>query len=265
MKSLWILMLATCLAGPASAGIANIAWDECTGEGGTRLKSFACNVNTGQQRIVGSFVLDQPLADYVGMEAVVDGMAASSALPPWWQFFNAGSCRQISMFATSDFSVLPQTGCADPFQGYPGQGGLAAYCVMGANCVDAPTDTRRFRIKMAGAVADPLPVAAGVEYYAFILTIRNAKTVGTGACSGCLEPVCLRVNSIKAAGLSGTVEMNSGTGRPEERVGWQCGQWDPSGPPPHGDWWYLNCTLDVSCAATPVRNATWGQIKSLWR
>jgi hypothetical protein len=245
----------------AWAGQARMAWNDCAASGGTQLRAFACDVNTGSNKAVGTFVLDQPMSDFVGVEVVIDLKSAANAMPPWWQFFNPGSCRRISMNATFDFSFLASSECVDPF-GQPGQGGLAGYCVPGSNCVDAPYEASRARIKMAGAIADPVALETGLEYYAFILTITNAKTVGADACAGCLEPVCLLLNSIKAAGLNGATELTTVGADPNPGlIGWQCGLATFYNPSAIG----VCAGNHPDCESTPVRNPTWGQIKSLWR
>jgi hypothetical protein len=235
-------------ASMALAGSVNFSWTQCIADAGLQNRTFACNSNSGTNVAIGTFTLDNELTDFVGVEVVVD-LQSANALPAWWQFFNAGACRGTAISATFDFSVLAG-GCADPF-GQPGTGGVAAYCVLGANCVDAPETNNRARVKAAGAVADPTPISAGTEYYGVRFAITNAKTVGTGACAGCTEPVCLVLNSIKAAGLSGGAELNTdgnlaGT---DNFITWQGGAIGG-----------LGCPL-----ATPTQNKTWGQVKSLYR
>jgi hypothetical protein len=147
------LFLALTLASATSAfgqqvggvGGINFSWDDCWASGGVAAKNFACSVNTGSSVMIGSFApsVDQPL--FVGVEIVVDLQSDTAVLPDWWQFFNLGTCRATALSATFDFSVLPGA-CTDPF-GQPGSGGLAGYCTVGANCVDARTDPAQSRIR----------------------------------------------------------------------------------------------------------------------
>ncbi len=238
-------------ASMALAGTVNFSWTQCIADGGLQNLNFACNSNSGNHVAIGTFTLNNTLSDFVGVEVVVD-LQSAGALPAWWTFFNpppSVNCRTSALSATFDFSVLA-AGCADPF-GQPGQGGLAAYCIQGANCVDAPTTNNRARIKAAGAVADPVQIEAGIEYYGVRLAMLNTKTVGTGSCAGCTEPVCLVLNSIKAAGLSGGIEMNTDgeLAGADNFITWQGGAIGG-----------LGCPL-----ATPAKNKTWGQVKSLYR
>jgi hypothetical protein len=237
----------------AHAGEARLAWHDCRGDGGTVLKHFACDTNAGTQTLVGSFILDQPMGDYVGHEVIIDAQSGGTSLPAWWQFFNVGSCRRTALTVSFDFTPLANETCVDPFStGSAPVGGIAAYCVVGANCVDAPIDASRVRIKIAGAMADPGALDSGMEWHGFRLLIANANTTGAGACAGCSTPVCLVLNSIKAAGLGGASELCVGEG--QQNAGWQCGT----------SLAYGICDGSADCA-TPVRNPTWGQIKSLWR
>jgi hypothetical protein len=235
-------------ASMALAGSVNFAWTGCPADGGSSSRTFACNTNTGNHVAVGSFTPSSSMGDFVGVEVVIDLQATSASLPAWWSFFNVGSCRGSAISATFDFSVLAG-GCADPF-GSPGQGGLAAYCVTGANCVDAPEDLNRARIKAAGAVAEPVAIDGGIEYYGVRLAVTNAKTVGTGACAGCTDGVCLVLNSIKSAGLSGASELNtSDAPGSNAHITWQNGSSIPGGCP----------------GSVPTQTKTWGQVKSLYR
>ena len=225
-------------------GVAGLAWDDC-GASGVNNKVFACDADTGRSVLIGSFVspIDQPL--FVGVEVVIDLQSHSQVLPDWWQFFNLGTCRRTSLAATFDFSILPG-GCADPF-GQPAQGGMAGYCSMGPNCVDSRTDPAQSRIKAAGAIAQGHPIEADVEYYAVRLVIDHEKTVGAAACAGCDVGVTLMMNTIKSAEWSGQYVSNYGDPSPGAHG---CVTWNSS---------------PVPCGALPVRNATWGQVKSLYR
>src|SRR5262245_50765814 len=111
----------------------NIRWDRCFDDGGTMNKTFACNVNTGSDQAVLSFVLDSSMPNVVGVAVNVGVKAAVATLPEWWKFRNAGTCRQNELlFITSP--PLPPGNCEDWGNGLE-SGGLAAYKigVNGAN------------------------------------------------------------------------------------------------------------------------------------
>lgn len=239
------LTASVALAASPGGGI-NFAWGAgCWPENPVNLKTFACTGNTLSGAIMtGSFAssIDQP--DFVGIEAVVDLQASAGSLPAWWQFFNAGSCRATSLSTSQDFTAAPNVSCFDLYFGLAA-GGIAAYQTT-TTAPPVPSGLpNAARLKVAYALADPSPVANSVEYYGFKATINGLKTVGTGACAGCATPVCLVLNEIKSAGNLGSVARCT-TPISNTAISWQA--------------------IDgVACAATPTHNATWGQVKSLYR
>src|SRR5690349_19774988 len=91
------LLLAMSATVAAAAGV-GIRWTECLSDGGTLNKNFACTSNSGSSALVGTFVLGAAgLAQTSGEEIVIDIGSASATLPAWWQFKNAGTCRQGSL------------------------------------------------------------------------------------------------------------------------------------------------------------------------
>ena len=89
-----LLVASLALAEPSWASGVNFSWDACTSEGGVQNKTFACDTNTGSDVLYGSFVLGTDQTNSIGIEATVDIHAQSTNLPDWWQFVNAGACRQ---------------------------------------------------------------------------------------------------------------------------------------------------------------------------
>ena len=88
-------------------------------------------------------------------------------------------------------------------------------------------------------------------YYAQIITLNQGKTVGIGACTGCLSPACLVLNDVELDQVHGTpggdvnVVTNALPGR-NNFITWQGG--------------------DANCPGeTATKNATWGSIKALYR
>jgi hypothetical protein len=218
-----------------------LAWDECRPAGGVSLETFACDTDAGQHALIGTFSLDQPQDRFIGIEVIVDAVFGGESIPPWWQVYEAGSCRRSSLAATFDFSIL-DGGCADPFQ-QAAVGGLAHYCRSTSPCVDAPMHAFQARLKIAAAIVHPTAIEADVDYYAFRLVFDHAHTTD-GQCPGCGAPACFRVTSIKAAEDDGHTELVPGMGYPEEEFAfWQS-------------------AIDCYVAA---RMPTWGQIKSLYR
>src|SRR5262245_25341776 len=83
--------LALLAASDAAAGMVNLRWNDCWGDGGTMNRVFACNVNTGSESLVGSFIPQINLTDVSGIEITVDLATAGATLAPWWDFKNVGT------------------------------------------------------------------------------------------------------------------------------------------------------------------------------
>ena len=222
----------------ASPGV-NLRWNACFGDAGAFNKNFACNTNAGSNLLVGSFVLGQPVAQMSGSDITIDLASASSPLPTWWAFKNAGTCRQASLQTSTPSATANCLNWA----------GGNEIVVQGSYTIgfNGPATARLVLVSAA-----PLPypsVLANAEYFSFNLAINNAKTVGTGACAGCIVPVCLRLASIKiTTPTPATDVVLSGptNGTDSHFVTWQNGA--------------------ASClAATSTRTRTWGAVKSLYR
>ena len=165
-----------------------LRWDHCFGEGtGVEIRSFACNTNAGLETLVGSFALPASLSGVNGNEIVVDVFTgvpiitysgSVNPVPAWWQFKNAGSCRQYSLTAATAMDPDNQV-CQDWASGQA-TGFLAAYQLgpLGPN-------TARIVVLSTAAPGALAELAGGAEYYSFTLHINHQKSVGDGACGGC--------------------------------------------------------------------------------
>ncbi len=252
MKRVTLLcgMLLAMTAGVAAAGQGvNIRWNACLSDGGAINRNFACNSNNGSNSITGSFVLEAPLNTTSGNEIVVDLASASPVLPAWWQFRNAGTCRQSSMTFNTVISATA-LGCFDWANG-GATGGIGAYNIG----LRGPNTAR-----MVAASAVPISGLAnldpGTEYFSFNLIVNNLKSVGSGLCGGCQDAICIVFNSIN---LTTPIATNNrklvgpSNGFDTDFVTWQGGGGVVVGGVP-------GCG-----AATPTKNSTWGAVKSLYR
>ena len=237
-----LLFVALCLTLSASSALGagiNLAWNDC-GEAGQVNRSFACNTNTGTHTLVGSFVPPAGMTAITGAEVVIRLVSASASYPAWWHFKNVGSCHQSSLSASADFTAGPFT-CMDYWSGQAA-GGISSYQFFYSSFQD------RAKLLMIYAVPPTLamPAEDGLEYYAFKLSINSAKTVGTGACDGCLDPVCIVLNEIKLTQPVGVGDRRLQNPAFSYYATWQGG------------------AISGGCpAATPARNRTWGAVKSL--
>jgi len=240
------LLLATCLlllGAPKPA----IGWGYdltygvgCWAETPASAWTFACDTNTGSVPITISASVPVAIPDLVGFQFRIDGEALTS-LPDWWQLAGATACRSGALQLSADFSVAPQTACADPY------GGLAAAGVTHFwTALNNPVyrSQSRFELVASTSLPEPVAVEAGVEYYVSRLRVAYVKTVGPGACAGCGSRLTMAVMGVTALGAT---SGHYAVGRP------------------NGNWCLTWQTGDVPCEAVPARNATWGQVKSLYR
>jgi len=226
----------------ADAGV-NLSWDACSPEGGVQSKTFACNTNTGTSMMVGSFILSADQPNFVGAEITIDIQAQSDSLPSWWQFKNAGTCRQGALSLNFSFGSDPNTSCTDPWSGQA-TGGIGAYLtywttpqVQGGNANSA-----QFKIVAAVPSTVPMQLTGGTEYYCFKLAFTYVKTVGSGACDGCSTPVCIVLSGIRAVQNDGTQEDVTSP-IVSNILSWQSGE---------------------TCSGGNIpQNVTWGQIRSV--
>jgi hypothetical protein len=221
-------------ASSAMAGGVNLSWTAC-GAVGAQNKSFACNSNTGSNTMVVSFVSPIPMDDFAGNEMHID-LASTGSLPAWWQMFNAGTCRGTAL---PTINATFGADCADNFGG-AGFGAIGSYTI-GANTA---------ALLCGWAIATGVPIDDVTEYYALNIVVNNSKTVGTGACAGCTQGVCIVANRVSLAyGPSATLVQDIQAPLNRNWITWQSATGVPNGCP----------------GATPTQSKTWGQVKSLYR
>jgi hypothetical protein len=180
-----MLVLAAAMLGmgpPARAAGVALRWGSCQG---TANRNFACDRSTGSELLVGSFDPPSGVNQLSGIEVVLRITSASNDAPSWWQMFANGSCRRTSVAASFDMS--DQMECDDLWSGLA-TGGIALWQPDGSG----------INVKMVAAVAQNLvfPVPSGRTYAAFKLLINHSRSNGSGACSGCDVPVCIKLEAI---------------------------------------------------------------------
>lgn len=239
------LGLTASIASAGSGPVINFSWDNCTGDGGVADKTFGCTTNSGTNIAHGSYIAPAGVDTMAGNDIVIDLISNSNPLPPWWNFKNTGTCRATALSSTADFSSA--TNCLDYWQGQAG-GGLASYFIGQGPVADPWVNPQRARMIIAWGVAASSQgaITGGQEYGSFQMRISNAKSTGTGSCAGCLDPVCIVLNEIRLSRPGGTRAVPITTPGVRNSITWQGG-------------------AGANCAVVPVKNATWGQIKSLYR
>jgi len=215
----------------------NLAWQACAADAGTTNFNFACASNIGSRGMVGTFVLGSDVLQVSGTELIVDLISLDPVLPEWWDLKEAGSCRPQSLsIANYDGANCPDWAVNQASMN------LASYTVgqpRGAN-------TARILGINAVILSAVQDLVANQEYGAFRLNVSSQLTTGAGACPGCANPVCIVLNRLVVAKLDGSSLVIENPVTP----GSQIITWQGTGP---------------DCQIVPVRNATWGAVKSLYR
>ena len=232
----------------------NLAWGTCFGEGpAVQNVVFACDTNAGKDRLTGSFVLAATIPTASGVESTVEVFSASNSLPAWWQFRNPGSCRRLSLIANG--SVDPDwQHCVD--WAVSGAGVLPLYCTAESPCGVGPIAANQGRVLVVGAVTqeEAVDLPPAQEFFAFNLVIDHANTAGSAACGGCSIPACILLSSIAVESTTlARYVIDTPTVQGSNVVTWQGGSIPVT-------------RATAGCpAATPLRNSTWGSLKSLYR
>jgi hypothetical protein len=246
MVAAMLMMIAGSAFAVPAPGL-NMAWGNCATQGGTQNQIFACDADDSAFQLVGSFVLAQADAGVTGVEVIVDLITATSPLPAWWDL-GTGGCRDGNL-SCGDNAPLSNTLCKD-WAINTSAGGLAAYGPDGVapNGSISPADAPAHRRLLAGfAVATAKNLVVAKEYYTFNIIILTAGTVAAPVCAGCATPACIVLNSINV--VSGTASndfIGTASAAGSNFATWQGGS-------------------GANCAAVPVKNATWGQVKALYR
>src|SRR5262245_62736722 len=103
MGRIWTLaaVLTLALATSAHAGTSppglNLRWDQCYGDGGVQYRNFACDTNTGSERMIATFELAAaPAVPVSGLEIYMN-IASLGSLPAWWGFKNPGDRKSTRL------------------------------------------------------------------------------------------------------------------------------------------------------------------------
>lgn len=225
-----------------------LRWDDC-GAGGTALKTFACDTNSGANELVVSFRLATPRS-LTGVEAMMEVLyPVSSGLPSWW---NVPACRPSTVFGVNVASGF--AGCVSPWAPSAAGGVIFEPTFFG------PT-IGRLRAAVGVPPVDSASLAADVEYGALRISISHAKTTGSGSCAGCSLPAGIYLRTIECYNASDPlahVIFPAVVDDPRYYVNWQC-----EGTPQYdhsfvNGWTFTNCEV-------AARRPSWGRIKELYR
>jgi hypothetical protein len=226
-------LLSVVLASPVAAAGVDLAWDACLGDpGALSLKTFACDNNAGQDALLVSFVPSVSMPSVTTLEIAIDFRTGSGvAMPAWWEVGSFSGCRRGLLGVNPDLQISGPS-CSPWIGGLQGSGfAISRFDIR----VPAPNVARLVLL------AHPTTggVLAGQHYLGCQLLFARERTVGTGTCAGCPEPVDLTLSAVRLATV--TAEMLLTQPQTSNNVQWQ---------------------LDHPVA---TRATTWGAVKALYR
>jgi hypothetical protein len=235
-----LLVLSASLA--MAAGY-NITWGTACGSTPVSLMTFACASNTtpANWRWTTSFKLDADIEDYINFDTYVEGVFEAGLIPDWWKLSITTDCRGATTNSWAHTSATPGS-CVDPFEGTATGGGGYGYLT-----------TSQVQIEAVYTVATGVHVTAGDEVYMSTFAFKNYKTVGTPKCDGCAGGAVFGLLKALIGREFAPVPNNVIKLQDPFEGGNACLRWQ------HG-WTGQPCNPPV-----PVRNTTWGQVKSLYR
>lgn len=248
MKKIFALSaLMLVLAAPASFAGLDLGWGNCITDGGTADAALPCAGFAGAD-LYGEFQLDNAVGSFIALDFSLDIQTTTDPSGDFWNFA-LGECNDgnltlddarfgqcLNSNATPCFATGAQ--CQNGFAWASGFGGTNRARLVGSIFRDATA---------------PVALAASTSYFAFKFSFFTFSAVegGGGSCVGCSDPVAIVWNSAVASGLSAGV----GTEAQEEPI--------------EGPGLVDNCATANGgtslCSATPTKNTTWGQVKSLYR
>ena len=218
-----------------------LTWDDCAlPGGGGRVKTSACDADIGSNTLICGLVMPAATDSVLDLEIVVDIQHEFPVLPDWWRF---DVCRPNKLTADTDFGALFL--CKDFWQ-TAASGGVLSYTV---GMPRGGTNQARIRVALNVPSNQPRSLNGTDMYYAARITLANA---GTSTCSGCSGAACLVLNSI----------LVKRPPRPEGAPQTHVLVTTPG--PGDANWAFWQAT-GSNCQAVPVKNRTWGQVKSLYR
>jgi hypothetical protein len=222
--------------------------------------------------LVGSVVAPSPAPTHVDAEEwYIDFQENAVALSDYWKLedenqpgqTNLAGCRGFNSVTGNVGSLVAGianinfpgafTGCTK-FWGTGPFGGVN-YGVLVPDAYPGIVDPRRARLIGHYAISPDKPMIAGTQYLMMAVSLDTNHQNGidpnypapTYQCAGCADGVCIVFNQMTIFQTAGTPGGDYLVTDQDQRrtVTWQGGGFD--------------------CTTVPVKRATWGQIKSLYR
>lgn len=256
-KLVFALALAALPATSFAAGI-DVSWDDCFDPAGTpsNSKVFNCAANANYNMHF-QFKLPTPLPTFVSATAFNDYQnATGTPLTPFWRY-EGGGCQLAPtvkgmVLSDDNQAAAVPAGCQseangggpgrdDPW-GNDGSGGTEAINAYG---VDFHRPGNGYLILLDyRADGQGFPLTAGNNYWLFRL---NWRTANRTACPGCADPGIFLFQRLflEQSGADPSLNLDN--------------------PDKGGNCVSINNGPPTLCGVVPVRNTSWGQLKSLYR
>jgi len=254
------LLLLTVTTSFAQRGTLSLGWNNCrVNGGGVPNATFACNTNDGDgPLLVGGFIpsASANLQSLNSAYLYVDIYQSDTSLNAWWQFTDPPvmGCRSLSVWSLDAANGAGAT-CD---RSYWLEVGTPTSLVRWLFPTYRPNHgTLQILVAVNGQVASQTPqIGVGEESFIFGARLGNQGSMGPGACSGCANPSHLyfaEAEFFQSNFDNFTIDAVGPGNYPSD--GPKCATWQVT--PPVVD----ACPNDGS----PVRNSSWGSIKSLYR
>lgn len=235
----FIVLCAAALTLGASAAYAGIdlSWDGCNPGVAAQDKALSCD-GSGFYEMYGTVNPTQPVNQFLSMQGSADLQSQVGPVPDFWSFELGGANEGVLSY--TDARGSSTLSC---------NGGVQMWGTTGGSGTDVSQwnvrQGNRVLFQFADARTTPLvaPLAVGTLYYLFTIIIDESVA---GNFTGCGDPVALVLNQ---------VDLLPATGQPISE----------SAPGVRGNCTTANGASSATCAATPVKNQTWGKVKSLYR
>ena len=249
LKAVLVATVIACMGTPtnAPAGL-DLTWGSCSRDGGTTNVNVDCT-QSHVYHLVANLQVPRRVDCAVGMTAQFDMQIEGYVeTPPFWHM-EQGGCNYGGLSVSASVGAIGGT-CSAVSLADSAIGGMSAY---GAG-VRGPNRPLFFVFltRTSGAWL----LQPGINYYVFDLRVATtASDKAGGTCPGCQAKVAIVWNTadvfaIEGPGGQGPCYDNDLLVENPGDVGW-CATW--------------NGASDETCATTPVRNRTWGQIKAIYR
>lgn len=251
MKKLLMLCLGLAVVAPAASHAAgvDVSWTTCAlSTGAATNQVFACAASPTTNRTYSlyfQFKLDADYNDFIAFTGVADlQRTAGGPLTPFWRY-DAAQCAggTVKGVTVSDAISAQCEGdgyahLADDNTGAGATEAIAAYLAENPR-----PGAGRFILLSARSTDSPIPLAALTNYYALQLNFNNRLRT---TCAGCADQMVLVFQEA-------ILESNTA---PSIRI---------SGPDKLTNCVSINNAPPEQCGPVPVRNSTWGKVKSLYR